>query len=255
VVALAPHSTPDGYRSVHSTLTRTGLRSVLRTAGRALAEAAVTFGVVALLFAAYEVWGAPQVIYAHQRDLDRQLAQEWGSTGATDPTADPSAPSSPAASPPLTPPPGNALARLYLPRLDKYWVVVEGVEPGDLRLGPGHYPASAKPGQIGNFAVAGHRSPGVFWDLDTMHNGDPVVLETASSWYVYRVTKVQITSPYAVEEVAPVPGDPGATPTTAMLTLTTCNPKWDNTQRLIVHARLVRQSPRSAGRPAELPAR
>jgi sortase A len=37
-----------------------------------------------------------------------------------------------------------------------------------------------------------------------------------------------------------------------MLTLTTCNPKFDNYQRLIVHAELVRDQPKSAGRPAEL---
>ena len=34
-----------------------------------------------------------------------------------------------------------------------------------------------------------------------------------------------------------------------MLTLTTCNPKWDNYQRLIVHAKLVRSQPRSDGPP------
>ena len=37
-----------------------------------------------------------------------------------------------------------------------------------------------------------------------------------------------------------------------MLTLTTCNPKFDNYQRLIVHAELVRTQATSAGRPAEL---
>jgi len=37
-----------------------------------------------------------------------------------------------------------------------------------------------------------------------------------------------------------------------MLTLTTCNPKWDNYQRLILHAKLDHSMPRSAGRPKEL---
>jgi sortase (surface protein transpeptidase) len=37
-----------------------------------------------------------------------------------------------------------------------------------------------------------------------------------------------------------------------MLTLTTCNPKFDNYERLIVHAELVRSQPRGAGPPAEL---
>jgi sortase (surface protein transpeptidase) len=55
-----------------------------------------------------------------------------------------------------------------------------------------------------------------------------------------------------VEVVAPVPGQPGVEPSEAMLTLTTCNPKWDNYQRLVVHATLVDQQPQSAGRPAAL---
>ena len=53
--------------------------------------------------------------------------------------------------------------------------------------------------------------------------------------------------------MAPVPGEPGATPERAVLTLTTCNPKWDNYERLIVHAELVDQQPRRDGwRPPEL---
>jgi sortase A len=52
--------------------------------------------------------------------------------------------------------------------------------------------------------------------------------------------------------VAPVPDQPGVTPTEAMLTITTCDPKWDNYHRLIVHAELVRSQPRADGRPAEL---
>ncbi|HLT09783.1 MAG TPA: sortase, partial [Micromonosporaceae bacterium] len=61
-----------------------------------------------------------------------------------------------------------------------------------------------------------------------------------------------IVLPTAVEVVAPVPGQPGATPTEAMLTITTCNPKWDNYERLIVHAKLIRSGPRANGPPPEL---
>jgi sortase A len=57
--------------------------------------------------------------------------------------------------------------------------------------------------------------------------------------------------------VAPVPDRPGRKPTQALLTLTTCNPKFNNYQRLIVHARLaetVKRDPAlsDAGKPAEL---
>ena len=69
---------------------------------------------------------------------------------------------------------------------------------------------------------------------------------------MYRVTSLEVVLPTAIDVVAPVPGHPGATPTEAMLTLTTCNPKWDNYQRLIMHAKFERSRARSAGRPAEL---
>jgi sortase A len=141
---------------------------------------------------------------------------------------------------------------LYLPRLGKSWVVVEGVAPRDIEYAPGHYPNTALPGDVGNFAVAGHRSPAIFWDLDKMRTDDPVVVETRTTYYIYLVTAVKIVAPTAVEVVAPVPGQPGEVPSVAMLTLTTCNPKWDNYQRLILHAKLDHSVPRSAGLPKEL---
>jgi sortase A len=207
---------------------------------RAVGELMITCGLVLLLFAAYEVWGKAAIVAGHQEDLDKRLAQEW------------STPPSATASPELAAPPGSSIGRLYIPRIGKHWVVVEGVSQKDIAYAPGHYPNSAKPGQVGNFAVAGHRSPAIFWDLDTMRTGDAIVVETRTTYYVYRVTQQKIVTPTAVGVVAAVPGKPGATPTTAMLTLTTCNPKWDNYQRLIVHATLQRSQPRTAGRPAEL---
>jgi sortase (surface protein transpeptidase) len=63
------------------------------------------------------------------------------------------------------------------------------------------------------------------------------------------VAKSRIVLPTQVEVVRANP--PGVTPG-KLLTLTTCNPKFDNYQRLIVHASWVREQPRSAGEPTEL---
>ncbi len=258
LVLLRPERVDDSYRSVHSVLTRTSSRTVVRCVGRGVTELLITFGLIAILFAGYEIWGNTRVVDAHQQDLNHQLTEEWA-TGPDDPLVSPTGPS-PTGLPgsvtpppkPVGPPPGNALARMYIPRLNKYWVVVEGVEPEDLKFSPGHYPKTAKAGQVGNFSVAGHRIPAMFWDLDTMRSGDVIVLETQSTWYIYKVTQVHVTGPNAVEVVAPVPGRPGEQPVDAMLTITTCEPKWDNKQRLVVHAAMKRQQPRSAGRPKEL---
>ncbi len=39
--------------------------------------------------------------------------------------------------------------------------------------------------------------------------------------------------------IAPKPNVPGAPPDEPDMTLTTCNPRWNNYQRMVVHARLV----------------
>lgn len=148
---------------------------------------------------------------------------------------------------------GEARRRLYIPKLDKHWVVVEGVSPADIRYAPGHYPKSAMPGEMGNFAVAGHRIRATFWRLDELvPDRDYIIVETQTQWLVYQVYQQRIVRPSQVEVVAPVPGEPGKKPTEKVLTLTTCNPKFDNYQRLIIHARLVKETAKSEGRPAEL---
>jgi len=247
-----------GYRGRHSDLVPLTEGSPVRTAIRTVGEIMITLGLVLLLFAGYEIWGKAAIVSSHQADLDAQLAQEWGdptvapSETAPPPSPEPGASPSPTPAAPPPPPPGGSIGRLYIPKLDKYWVVVEGVSDRDIAYAPGHYPDTAQPGEIGNFSVAGHRSPAIFWDLDRMRSGDAIVVETRNTFFIYRVTSNEIVAPTAVEVVAPVPDQPGVTPTEAMLTLTTCNPKWDNYQRLIVHAKLVRSQARSEGRPAEL---
>jgi sortase A len=224
-------------------------RGVVRATIRTTGELLITLGLVVALFAAYAVWGKAAAVASHQNELDAALEEQWRDPTIA-PTAPPETTDEPTSAPPI--PAGNAIGRLYLPRLKSHWVVVEGVSPGDIDYAPGHYPDTAMPGQIGNFAVAGHRSHGMFWDLDQIQAGDAVVVETRSTWFIYRVTQSRVVPPTAVEVVAPVPGQPGAAPAEAFLTITTCHPKWDNYQRLIVHAKLERAQERDASRPAEL---
>ncbi|NLU77980.1 class E sortase [Micromonospora sp. HNM0581] len=249
VVQLRPHQTEEGYKSVYSELTRPSLWSRVRTGLRFSGELLITFGLVVLLFAGYEIWGKSAIVDAHQGELSEQLAQAWAPDPVTDPTV------SASASPSTKPQPavqGTPIAGLYIPKLDKEWVVVEGVGQQDIRYAPGHYPDSADPGQVGNFSVAGHRNRATFWRLDELSGGDPIVVEGRTEWYVYQVTESLVVKPTQVEVVAPVPGRPGVKPTKRMLTLTTCNPKFDNYERLIIHAELTRTQPKAEGRPAEL---
>ncbi|HEY2948357.1 MAG TPA: class E sortase [Micromonosporaceae bacterium] len=244
IVPLRAVRTSDGYRSVHSELTRTTVGTIVRATVRGFGEAMITFGLVILMFAAYEVWGKTAIIDAHQEDMNRALSQVWD-----EPTGPTVGPTPTRGANPLAPPPGKAVARLHIPRLHKEWVVVQGVAPRDIRYAPGHYPGTAMPGQAGNFSIAGHRIPAIFWNLDDMRSGDKVVVETRDHWYVYEVTHVVVVKPTAIEVVSPVP--PGESPGN-LITLTTCNPKFDNYQRLIVHGTLLDDQPRSAGPPSAL---
>jgi len=235
----AEHRDPAGVR--RHRMARPTAGSVARAMVRGTGELMITLGLVTLLFAAYEIWGAAAIVNARQNDLNARVEQQWEAT----PTATPS-PTAKA----VAPPPGTAVARLYIPRLDKHWVVVEGVRQRDIRYAPGHYPNTAMPGDVGNFSVAGHRNRATFWRLDELRPGDTIVVETRAAWYVYAVSRTRIVLPSQVEVVKPVP--PGASRGSRLLTLTTCNPKFDNYQRLIVHAELGHKQERSAGRPAEL---
>lgn len=218
---------------------------MIRTAVRGLGEILITLGLVVLLFAAYEVYGKALQVNAEQGRLGDALDQQWEQPAAPAPGGGTRA----VAEKPI---PGRGIARLYIPRLGKQWVVVEGVSLKDIKLAPGHYPESQLPGQVGNFAVAGHRMPSVFWDLDKMRDGDAIIAETRTDWYIYRVGKVHIIKPSQVSVKAANPDAPGAPPTRKLLTITTCNPKWDNYQRLVVQAELTRQQAKAQGRPAEL---
>lgn len=237
----------DGYQSIHSEFTRPSIANKIRAALRGTGEVMITFGLIVLLFAAYEVWGKTAIVDAHQSEYGQQLDNLWNTDPTITPTpsASPSAPAAKPAGPNLA----NVIARIYIPRLGKNWVIVQGVTQADIRYAPGHYPKSAMPGQQGNFSVAGHRNRAIWWDLDLVKPGDKIVIETKSTWYVYTVKLTRIVLPTQVEVVQPVPPEmsPGK-----LITLTTCNPKYDNYQRLIVHGELESELPRSAGRPIEL---
>ncbi|ATY13977.1 class E sortase [Amycolatopsis sp. AA4] len=193
-------------------------------------ELALVVGVVLLGFIAYEMWGRVGELNGVQAQLDQELRTLWGSEPGVG--GGPSAPDKPPAE-------GAPAAVLAIPKLGLRWTVVEGTTSRDLRHAPGHYSGTAMPGQIGNFAVAGHRMRGMFWDLDTIAPGDQVTVEDRTRRYVYEVDANRLVSPRDAGVLLPVPERPGEVPTVARLTLTTCNPKWDNYQRLIVEAHLV----------------
>ena len=206
------------------------VRWVLRGVGQLL----ITLGVVVLLFCVYELKVTNLYTEQQQRTLDHRLTRTW----ATAPVPVPGKPR-----PKLVAfTDGEGFARIYLPSLgkDQVHVVVEGVSHEDLKKGPGHYPGTDLPGAVGNVVISGHRTTygAPFNRLDELRPGDPIVLETQSFFYTYRVLGTTIVSPSKVGETDRVPNMPGVTPTQRLLTLTTCNPKYSARTRLVVRALL-----------------
>ena len=144
-----------------------------------LGQTLLTVGLVLLLFCAYELEVTGLRTAREQTGLGDTLARSWA---ATPPPVAPVAAGRKRRPERALPALGSALARVYAPRLgrDWSWVVVEGVSPADLQKGPGHYPGTALPGEIGNTVISGHRTTygAPFNDLLDLRDGDAVVVET-----------------------------------------------------------------------------
>lgn len=174
-----------------------------------------------LLFCAYLLWGTSAYTQRQQLLLQSQLREEQDSRKIDKISL------------------GRAVALLRIPRLgrDYHYAVVEGVDESHLKQGPGHYPGTALPGQVGNFVVSGHRTTygAPFNRIDELDRDDEIIVEAREARYTYRVTSQQVVEPTDVEVVAPVPGKPDITPIRPMITLSTCHPEYSAAQRLIVY--------------------
>jgi sortase A len=230
----------------------------LRRGVRELGLALITIGVIILLFVLYQLYGTGVAEAHSQAQLAKQFnaavsAATSGPT-TTSPTSDNPTLGSGSesggnqAEPSI--PPGGAIDHLVIPKIGVNKFVVEGVQLNDLMKGPGHYPETVMPGQAGNAAIAGHRTTygAPFYDLNELSVGDPIIItDLAGRTFTYRVSQPpRSVSPDDVSVLDPTPY--------AELTLTTCNPRFEATSRLVVVARLSGQAPlpvvRAAGAPA-----
>ena len=233
---------------------------------RGIGQLMITLGVIVGLFVVYEVYVTNYFSHQAQEKVQHALRQQWVQDvqhGRGDPLLPLPGNSAPSV------PDGNGIAFLYIPRLgsDYGWAIVEGTSASDLEKGPGHYTWTQLPGQKGNFAVAGHRvgKGEPFLNLDHLQFGDAVIVQTESEWLAYRVMGApgdveapdpqyhdvpgrEIVDPSDGAVADPVPDHPGMHPTKAVLTMTTCNPKFTAQNRMVVHAILARSVPALPGK-------
>ncbi|SHJ74202.1 sortase A [Clostridium cavendishii DSM 21758] len=125
----------------------------------------------------------------------------------------------------------KTIAMLVVPKLDLNVAVAESVDMDVLKYAIGHFPNTAKPGQPGNFALAGHRNftyAEFFKNLDKLEKGDDLIIRTKEQEYKYKVTEKFIVDPDKVEVLDETKD--------ATITLVTCTE--GAKQRLIVKGKL-----------------
>jgi sortase A len=226
----------------------------IRTGIRGTGQTFITAGLVILLFVVYELWVTNIFNARTQHRLQHKLEQQW-SQGKDPLATGPGRPGEKIRNIPL----GDGFAFIRIPAFGPDWVftVVQGTGEAQLSEGPGHYTDTAMPGEVGNFAIAGHRvgkgSP--FLDLDKLRAGDFIVIETKTYWYTYRVLGDrntgdvtqgdpdgipgrEIVSPSDIDVIDPVPNHPGRTANRRFITLTTCHPRFSAAQRMVIHGEL-----------------
>ncbi|MFD5476911.1 class E sortase [Streptomyces hawaiiensis] len=223
----------------------------MRVIVRTVSELCVTVGSVIVLFVFYVLfWTGVRADGVMDDQIDL-LRKEWSK---------PRPPAGSSLASPGKPAPyakGRPFAIMYIPRLGFTWnkPVLEGTATGTLKKGLGHYAETAQLGQRGNFAVAGHRRTygDPFKDFPELRRGDAVVLTDGTTWFTYRIDKGPYkTVPSDIEVIDPVPRTSGYTRSGRYLTLTTCEPEWGHSHRLIVWAHLDSTQPVEAGKPEAL---
>jgi sortase A len=209
----------------------------VRVFGKLLISAG--FGV--LLFVAWVLWGTGLTTERAQNRLSPEFDRQPEVRGdAHVPPKD------------FNPAAGDPVFRLKIPKIDlhggKGFIVVEGVDETSLTLGPGHYPDCGQgfppplctgfdevwPGQEGRVVLSGHRTTYLhpFYDIDKLDKGDKIYVDTKWGDFTYEV----------YQQTAVLPTDPTVVVQKdgrKEIVLTTCNPKYSASQRLVTYARQV----------------
>ena len=124
------------------------------------------------------------------------------------------------------------IALMEIPSINLSQGVVEGITDDILQYYLGHFESSVKPGERGNFSVAGHRVSDyseAFVNLYKVEVGDQVLIKANKKQYVYEVTDNFIVSPDRVDVLENTDE--------ATITLVTCTV--GAKERVIVKGKLV----------------
>lgn len=124
------------------------------------------------------------------------------------------------------------VAIIEIPSIKLKQPVVEGITEDVIKYFLGKFPESSMPGEVGNFAVAGHRVSDftdAFINLYKVKTGDEVIVTTVDGRYTYEVDNSFIVDPDQVEVLEKADYE--------KITLITCT--IGSKRRVIVTGRLI----------------
>lgn len=216
---------------------------------RFIGKLLISLGVGVLLFVLWTLYGTG--IYTSRQQT--QLNDEFTKLPELEPAVPVSA-ADPYRGPPKSyaPEPGDPVFRIEIPAIelndDKGYVVVQGVDEVELQKGPGHYPScgvgferpfctefpESWPGEKGRVVISGHRTTykAPFLHVDRLERGDRIYIDTKWGDFTYEVTEQESVLPSSPNIVIEKNDE-------AELVLTTCDPPYSASKRLITYARMV----------------
>jgi sortase A len=129
--------------------------------------------------------------------------------------------------------------RIVIPSINLDTEILEGQSEDTVNKGVWLRPNSAKPGEVSNSVLVGHRysyNPGIsypFYSLDKVKTGDKVAVFWQGNLILYQVKQILIANPNATQIEQPT--------TSERLTLYTCTPLWTSINRLVIIAEPFKQ--------------
>jgi sortase A len=121
---------------------------------------------------------------------------------------------------------------LIIDKINLKFPIMDGATMQNMKIGAARIKETSKIGEVGNVALAGHRSYtyGYFFNrLDELEKGDEIIINAEDKTFKYTVYEKKIVEPTDVSVLNRNKKD-------RVLTLVTCHPIHNSTHRLIIHA-------------------
>ncbi len=200
-------------------------------------------GLALLGYVGWQFWGSNWASHRQQREITQELQKEWNRPATELKQLQPQ-----------YVPEGRASALVRIPAFGRKYVVpvLEGTSERVLARGFGHFVGTAHPGEVGNYALAGHRvthgEP--LRRMPELRPGDRVIVETATATYTYRLDTnpntlvVPFSGTWVLDPLPKNPDVGGTQPAQGtgqrLITLTTCSELFHTDNRLIAFGHLVK---------------